>query len=186
MAARRFKEFLSAVTMFLPVACVLQPFQTQPVNTASIPVNTGAEGQCSTLGNLLCGAVSMVSGETTVEGRPVCVARVESAGKRIEQCVSAAGGSQSSNATLTKKPQQIAKQEPTPPTATLSWKDNSSNEMGFRIYRIAGNHITKIAEVGPNITSYVDRAAPSNACYVVVAFNSAGESSPTAKACLSD
>jgi len=185
MAARRFKEFLSAVTMLLPVACVLQPSQTQPVNTASIPVNTGGEGQCSTLGNLLCGAVSMVSGETAVEGRPVCVALVESAGGRVEQCVSAAGGSPSSNATVAEKPQQITQQEPTR-TATLSWKDNSSNEMGFRIYRIAGNQITKIAEVGPNITSYVDRAASSNACYVVVAFNSAGESSPTAKACLSN
>src|ERR1700752_1375508 len=63
---------------------------------------------------------------------------------------------------------------------------HSSNEGGFRIYRITGNQITKIAEVGPNITSYSDQAAPPKACYVVVAFNSGGESPPTPKVCLVD
>jgi hypothetical protein len=51
---------------------------------------------------------------------------------------------------------------------------------------MVGNQITKIAELRPNTTNFVDPAAPSKACYVVVAFNSAGESAPTAKACLSE
>src|SRR5215471_17598867 len=75
--------------------------------------------------------------------------------------------------------------EPTK-TAYLSWKDNSTNEDGFRVYRIVQNQMSKIAELGPNTASFVDKAAPPRACYVVVAFNSAGESPPTAKACLSD
>jgi hypothetical protein len=73
-----------------------------------------------------------------------------------------------------------------PKTAHLSWKDNSGNEKGFRIYRIRGNQKIKIAELGPNITSYIDKNASPKACYVVTAFNSAGESFPTNKVCRPD
>jgi hypothetical protein len=69
-------------------------------------------------------------------------------------------------------------------TAHLSWKNNSGNEKGFRIYRTTGNQKIKIAELGPNITAYIDKDAPPKACYVVTAFNSAGESSPTDRVCL--
>jgi len=69
-------------------------------------------------------------------------------------------------------------------TARLSWKDNSDNEDGFRIYKITGNQKTKIGEVGANITTYIDKNASPKACYVVTAFNSAGESPPTNRACL--
>src|SRR5262245_2808168 len=71
-------------------------------------------------------------------------------------------------------------------TAHLSWKDNSQNEKGFRIYRITGNQKLKIAEVGPNITTFIDKNATPKACYVVTAFNSTEESSPTNEACLPD
>ncbi len=77
-------------------------------------------------------------------------------------------------------PQQLSK------TAHLSWKDNSGNENGFRIYRITGNQKIKIAELGPNTTAYIDKDAPPKACFAVTAFNSAGESSPTNKVCLPD
>jgi len=66
---------------------------------------------------------------------------------------------------------------------TLSWEDTSENEDGFRIYRIANNEKRIIAEVGPNVTQYIDRSAPAGACYVVTAFNSAGESVATNSAC---
>jgi hypothetical protein len=68
-------------------------------------------------------------------------------------------------------------------TMTLSWEDTSENEDGFRIYRITGDHKTMIAEVAPNVTRYVDKNAPRDACYVVTAFNAAGESTPTGSAC---
>lgn len=71
-------------------------------------------------------------------------------------------------------------------TAHLSWKDNSSNEAGFRIYRITGKKKIKIADVGPNVTTYSDKDAPPKACYEIAAFNSAGESPATNKVCLSD
>jgi hypothetical protein len=71
-------------------------------------------------------------------------------------------------------------------TAHLSWKDTSGSKTGFRIYRILGNQKTKIAEVGPNVTTYVDKESSPKACYVVTAFNSAGESPATDKVCRQD
>ena len=67
--------------------------------------------------------------------------------------------------------------------ATLSWQDTSENEDGFRIYRIANSEKQFIAQVGPNVTQYIDNDAPPGACYVVAAFNAAGESPSTNSAC---
>jgi serine protease len=66
---------------------------------------------------------------------------------------------------------------------TLSWEDTSQNEEGFRIYRVVGKDRKIIAEVGPNVTQYVDRNAPPNACYIITAFNAVGESSPSNFVC---
>jgi hypothetical protein len=66
---------------------------------------------------------------------------------------------------------------------TLSWEDTSENEDGFRIYRVVNNQKTLIAEVGPNVTHYVDKSAPRDACYIVTAFNAAGESNTSNSAC---
>jgi hypothetical protein len=173
------KIFLLFVSAALPVGCSPQ-LQTHAVGTAPIPANARNVEQCSTLGNMLCGAVSMVSGETAVEGRSTCTAYVESSGRRIEQCGSVTASQVSSVSPPPTKPPELKK------TVYLSWKDNSHDEIGFRIYRITGSQKIKIAELGPNITTYTDKDAPLKACYVVVAFNSAGESAPTSKACLSD
>jgi hypothetical protein len=66
---------------------------------------------------------------------------------------------------------------------TLLWQDTSDNEEGFRIYRVNGNDKQLIAQVGPNITRYVDKDAPPGACYIVTAFNAAGESPATNSVC---
>jgi hypothetical protein len=66
----------------------------------------------------------------------------------------------------------------------LNWEDTSDNEKGFRIYRITPKGKTKIAEVGANVTTYIDKTSLANACYIVVAFNSAGESDPSNTSCL--
>jgi hypothetical protein len=68
---------------------------------------------------------------------------------------------------------------------TISWQDTSTNEQGFRIYRIANQQKTVIAEVGPNVTQFTDTNAPPEACYIVTAFNTAGESPPTHSVCRS-
>jgi len=172
------KSFFALVSIVSSVACSPQP-QTHPVDTAPIPANVRIVEQCSTLGNMLCGAVSILSGETAVERRPACMAYVEASGRRVEQCGSLPA-SQSSVVSPSTGPLEPTK------TAHLSWRDNSGNETGFRIYRITGNQKIKIAELGPNANAYIDKDAPPKACYVVVAFNSAGESSPTSKACLPD
>ena len=178
VVARGLRVSLCLVSVVFPVACSPQP-QTLPVDTAPIPAKVRIVEQCSTLGNMLCGAVSMLSGETAVEHRSACMAYVETSGRRVEQCGSLPA-SQSSIVSPPTKPPELTK------TAHLSWKDNSGNETGFRIYRITGNQKIKIAELGPNTTTYIDKDAPPKACYFVVSFNSAGESSPTSKACLPD
>ena len=42
-----------------------------------------------------------------------------------------------------------------PSGINLDWEDTSDNEKGFRIYRVMPKGKTKIAEVGPNVTSYI-------------------------------
>jgi hypothetical protein len=71
-------------------------------------------------------------------------------------------------------------------TAHLKWEDTSDNEDGFRIHRITAKNTTKIAEVGANVTTYVDKDALAGVCYAVSAYNSAGESSPSNTSCLPD
>ena len=77
--------------------------------------------------------------------------------------------------------QQAAK---IPRSVKLHWEDTSDSEKGFRIYRITPKGKTKIAEVGANVTSYTDKSPASKACYVVAAFNSAGESGPSNISCV--
>ena len=66
---------------------------------------------------------------------------------------------------------------------TITWEDTSANEQGFRIYRISNQQKIVLAEVGPNVTQYTDKDAPPDACYVVTAFNAAGESLATNSVC---
>lgn len=74
----------------------------------------------------------------------------------------------------------------------LLWKDNSSNEDGFRIEQCVGVGCTAFKAIGQptpaNATSYVDTIIgdPGNRtiCYRVKAFNAGGETSPSNVACM--
>jgi hypothetical protein len=65
---------------------------------------------------------------------------------------------------------------------TLTWTDNSTNETGFTIERAPGLAATSgflvLANVGANVTTYVDAALPTSAAftYRLNAYNSAGKS----------
>lgn len=64
---------------------------------------------------------------------------------------------------------------------TLQWADNSGNESGFRIERCINNKCTnfvQIAQVGANVTSFVDTGLSGNKIYRyrVRAFNATGNS----------
>lgn len=65
---------------------------------------------------------------------------------------------------------------------TLTWTDNSTNETGFTVERAPGLAATTgfvaIANVGANITSYVDAGLPNATAYSyrLCAFNVAGKS----------
>jgi len=72
----------------------------------------------------------------------------------------------------------------TPVAATqvnLVWRDNSTNEQGFRIERCSGNNCTnfvQIAQVGANVTSFANTGLTGNTRYRyrVRAFNATGNS----------
>ena len=172
------RTVVALVPTLLSVACSPRP-QVHPTETAPVPANVRISEECSTLGRLMCGAVSMLSGDGGVERRSACFAYTEQSGRRVEQCGSISAP-QTSSLNVPNNPSEPTK------AASLSWKDNSDSEDGFRVYRLVGNKVSKIAELGPNTTNFADQAAPPKACYVVVAFNSAGESVPTAKACLAE
>jgi hypothetical protein len=132
----------------------------------------------------MCQAVSAVSGDKAVERGPACIAYIDTSGRKVEQC-----GSLPATQTFNDTPPVVTPPASSPhlgKTTRLSWKDNSADESGFRVYRITGNEKIKLAEVGPNTTTYVDNNAPPKACYVVVAYNAAGESSPTSEICRPD
>jgi hypothetical protein len=68
----------------------------------------------------------------------------------------------------------------------LVWKDNSSNESGFKIERKTGSagSWSQIKKVGSNVTSYKDRNRSANTTYYyrVRAYNSIGDSPYSAEA----
>ncbi|MGH7846386.1 MAG: family 16 glycoside hydrolase, partial [Candidatus Binatia bacterium] len=68
---------------------------------------------------------------------------------------------------------------------SLSWKDTSSSESGFKVERLIGTTYAQIATVSANIASYIDSGltAGSTYCYRIRAFNSAGTSSPSNLSC---
>jgi hypothetical protein len=73
-----------AVLLFM-TSCSMEP-QTHPLNTAPIPDNVQHLEHCSTVASMLCGAMSILSGEAAVERRSACIAYIESSGRRVEQC----------------------------------------------------------------------------------------------------
>jgi predicted phage tail protein len=63
----------------------------------------------------------------------------------------------------------------------LNWRDNSTNESGFKIERCQGSgcsNFAQIAQVGANVTSYNDTTVTAGVSYSyrVRAFNTAGNS----------
>src|SRR5262249_21057440 len=83
--ARRYQTVVALVPTLLSIACSLTP-QSHPVDTAPIPTNVRISEECSTLGKLMCGAVSMLSGDSAVERKSACIAYTEQSGRRVEQC----------------------------------------------------------------------------------------------------
>ncbi len=60
----------------------------------------------------------------------------------------------------------------------LTWRDRSSNETGFRVYRETNGVLSEIAVLGPGVTGYNHVGLTENTQYYykVVAYNSIGES----------
>lgn len=60
----------------------------------------------------------------------------------------------------------------------LTWKDNSTNEKGFYVYRKTTGNYSRIVKLGSNATSYSDSSLGSKGIYwyKVTAYNDGGES----------
>jgi len=69
--------------------------------------------------------------------------------------------------------------------ATVAWRDNSTNEDGFYIEKkpVGASSFSRIARVGPNVTTYFDASGIPGDCYRVQAYNAAGMSGYTDEAC---
>jgi len=89
------RTVVALVSALLSVACSPN-LQSHPVATAPIPANVRISEECSTLGRLMCGAVSMLSGDGGVERRSACFAYTEQSGRRVEQCGSISASQMSS------------------------------------------------------------------------------------------
>lgn len=77
-------------------------------------------------------------------------------------------------------PSSLSVGNPTQTSLTLSWKDNSTTESGFKIERKEGNAatFTQIKQTGKNVTSFTDTGLKTNTTYTyqVRAFNGGGDS----------
>lgn len=67
----------------------------------------------------------------------------------------------------------------------LSWDDNSGLETGYRIERDAGSGFLNYAQVGSNVTTFVDGTVDpiTEYCYRVVAYNGNGDAASTSDVC---
>lgn len=83
------------------------------------------------------------------------------------------------NATIPNAPTGLVVTAISKSQINLTWKDNSSNETGFKIERSTnGSTFTQIATVGTNATSYSNTGLTANTLYYyrVRAYNAAGNS----------
>jgi fibronectin type 3 domain-containing protein/regulation of enolase protein 1 (concanavalin A-like superfamily) len=75
--------------------------------------------------------------------------------------------------------------DPSTPSVSLAWTDNSTNESGFRVERrLSGSSIwSTVATLGANVTSYLDNDVTIDTQYVyrVFATNAAGDALPTSE-----
>jgi fibronectin type 3 domain-containing protein/regulation of enolase protein 1 (concanavalin A-like superfamily) len=82
--------------------------------------------------------------------------------------------------TVPAAPSNLAAAANSPTQVTLTWTDNSNNELGFRVERRAFGALewTRIVSTGPSTTSYVDATAAAGTQYTyrIFSFNSAGDS----------
>lgn len=75
-------------------------------------------------------------------------------------------------------PSGLVATAPSASRVDLSWRDNSTNELGFKVSRWNGSSWQQIATLGANATSFSDtgRAANTTYYYLVSAYNSVGDS----------
>lgn len=67
---------------------------------------------------------------------------------------------------------------------TLTYQDNSDNEVGFNLYRMRGTVWSLIATTVADIVEVTDLSSAPGDCYQVSAFNDAGESTFSNSVCL--
>ena len=176
--------------------CSAQP-QGSPVVAGPVSSTVQQTEECTTLANILCGAMSMLSGDTAIEQGPTCSAYRDRNGTLVQTC----GTAQAKAPPVALRRTPEAKPPTSPVEANkaaagsvrLSWSDNSNNENNFVVERCDQAKLTTqttasciggwkvIGIVGANTTSYDDRTVLANHTYIyrVKATNNAGSSTYT-------
>jgi len=78
-------------------------------------------------------------------------------------------------------PNSLQSSQPLDDRVTLTWVDNNSSELGFKIYRKEGSGVfVPLGTVGTNVVAFTDTTlfCQKNYAYQVTAYNSSGESAP--------
>jgi uncharacterized protein len=99
--------------------------------------------------------------------------------QEVSGIVGSSGGGDTVEGTTLSAPSQLAATVASTSRVNLRWRDNSSNESGFRIERRIGTGAwSQIASVGANVTSFASTGlrASTNYQYRVRAYNRSGTS----------
>jgi hypothetical protein len=108
----------------------------------------------------------------------------------VTQSSTSTSGGTTSSSTLTippAAPTSLTLSSPSSTSIKLTWKDNSTRETGYKIYRSTdGSNFSQVATVGASVTTYTNTGLTSGKKYYykVTAYNSYGNSSYTNTASL--
>ena len=118
--------------------CSAQP-QGPPVVTGPVSPTVQQTEECTTLANMLCGAMSMLSGDTAIERGPTCRAYRAGNGTLVQTCgtaeVRAPAVAPGRKAEARPPPTPVDPNKAAAGSVRLSWSDNSNNENSFVVER---------------------------------------------------
>jgi fibronectin type 3 domain-containing protein len=157
-------------TVTTPFTISCQASDSSGIQAISLVFDSTTVATCS--GSPCSGSVNLTVANTGVRHVVTCVAKDGanlSASQSHSVWVNNGGG-------VPTAPTSLSASALSSSSIKFSWQDNSSNETGFKVYRLSGSTWQLINTVGANVTSYTDSGLqPSTTYYYTVcATNSTG------------